>query len=62
MATIGKQTPNNKTTAMSKRRKQTKRPSGRDFARSFLEMIIAKGKEFERMKQEERSRKKETDE
>ena len=38
---------------MSKRRKQTKRPSGRDFARSFLEMIIAKGKEFERMKQEE---------
>ena len=53
MATIGKQTPNNKTTAMSKRRKQTKRPSGRDLARSFIEMIIAKGKEFERMKQEE---------
>nr|DAS27950.1 MAG TPA: hypothetical protein [Caudoviricetes sp.] len=44
---------------MSKRRKQTKRPSGRDLARSFLEMIIAKGKEFERMKQEERN---ETDE
>jgi hypothetical protein len=44
---------------MSKRRKQAKRPSGRDIARSFLEAIIAKGKEFERMKQEERN---ETDE
>nr|DAK42379.1 MAG TPA: hypothetical protein [Caudoviricetes sp.] len=38
---------------MSKRRKQVKRPGGRDLARSFIEMTIAKGKEFERMKQEE---------
>jgi len=49
----------NKIETMSKRRKQAKRPSGRDIARSFLEAIIAKGKEFERMKQEERN---ETDE
>nr|DAT97342.1 MAG TPA: hypothetical protein [Caudoviricetes sp.] len=42
---------------MSKRRKQAKRPRGRDVARSFLAEIIAWGKEFERMKQqEERSR------
>ena len=47
---------------MSKIQKQAKRPSGRDFARSFLEAIIEKGKEFERMKQEERKGKNETDE
>ena len=45
----------NKIETMSKRRKQAKRPSGRDFARSFLEAIIAKGKELERMKQEEKT-------
>nr|DAU72616.1 MAG TPA: hypothetical protein [Caudoviricetes sp.] len=42
---------------MSKRRKQAKRPSGRDVSRSFLAAIIAWGKEFESMKhQEERRR------
>lgn len=38
---------------MRKRKKQVKRPSGRDLARSFLAAMIAKGKEFERMKQQE---------
>lgn len=52
MVTTRKKT-GNKIETMSKRRKQAKRPSGRDFARSFLEAIIEKGKEFERMKQEE---------
>ena len=47
MEAIGKQIPNNKTTAMSKRRKQAKRPSIRDAARSFIEAIIAERKAFE---------------
>lgn len=41
---------------MRKRHKQAKRPSGRDVARSFLAAMIAKGKEFERMKQQEERR------
>lgn len=42
---------------MRKRYKQAKRLSGRDVARSFLAAMIAKGKEFEQMKQkEERNR------
>lgn len=42
---------------MSKRRKQAKRPRGRDVARSFIAAMIAWGKEFESMKQkEERNR------
>ena len=39
----------NKTTAMSKRRKQAKQPSVRDAARSFAEAIIAERKAFELM-------------
>ena len=42
----------NKIETMSKRRKQAKRPSGRDLARAFL-AAIAWGKEFESMKQQE---------
>lgn len=34
---------------MRKRKKQEKRPSGRDDARSFVEAIIAERKAFERM-------------
>ena len=48
---------------MRKRKKQVKRPSGRDAARSFIEAIIAQGKASEvieqvlkLMKQEERNR------
>ena len=47
MATIGKQTPNNKTTTMSKIQKQEEQPSIRDAARSFIEAIIAERKAFE---------------
>ena len=38
---------------MRKRKKQVKSLSGRDVARSFLAAMIAKGEEFERMKQKE---------
>nr|DAR85764.1 MAG TPA: hypothetical protein [Caudoviricetes sp.] len=34
---------------MRKRHKQSKRPSGRDVARSFAEAIIAERKAFKRM-------------
>ena len=49
MATIGKKTPNDKTTTMSKTQKQVEQPSIRDTARSFAEAIIAERKAFERM-------------
>ena len=49
MATIGKQTPNNKTTTMSKIQKQEEQPSIRDAARSFVEAIIAERRAFKRM-------------
>nr|DAK81863.1 MAG TPA: hypothetical protein [Caudoviricetes sp.] len=41
---------------MRKRYKQAKIPSGRDVARSFLAEIIAWGKKFESMKQQEEQR------
>ena len=41
---------------MSKRRKQAKRHRGLDVARTFLEEIIAWGKKFESMKQQEERR------
>ena len=44
----------NKIETMGKKRKKTNTPRGRDIARSFLEAIIEKGKEFERMKQVEK--------
>ena len=47
MATIGKKTPNDKTTTMSKIQKQEEQPSIRDAARSFIEAIIAERKAFE---------------
>lgn len=46
MATIGKKTPNDKTTTMSKIQKQVEQPSIRDAARSFVEAIIAERKAF----------------
>lgn len=44
----------NKIETMSKKTKKTNTPRGRDIARAFLDAIIAKREEFERMKQVEK--------